>query len=56
MSNNTVFVTENDGTKKEKKIPSLRPHLNQEERYNELHVTPEFQAFVAKHLVKIIDQ
>jgi hypothetical protein len=47
---------ENSGTKKENKIPSLRPHFNKEEQYNELHVTPEFQAFVAKHLVKIIDR
>jgi len=47
---------ENNGTKKENKILSLRPHCNKEERYNELHVTPEFQAFVAKHLVKIIDR
>lgn len=47
---------ENSETKKENKIPSLRPHFNKEERYNELHVTPEFQAFVAKHLVKIIDR
>jgi len=56
MYNNTVYVTENSGTKKENKIPSLRPHFNKEEQYNELHVTPEFQAFVAKHLVKIIDR
>ena len=53
---NTVCVTEKDGTKKENKIPSLRPHFNKEQQYNELHVTPEFQAFVAKHLVKIIDR
>ena len=56
MCNNTLYVTENSETKKENKIPSLRPHFNREERYNELHVTPEFQAFVAKHLVKIIDR
>jgi len=56
MCNNTVCVTENDGTKKGKKIPSLRPNFNKEEQYNELHVTPEFQAFVAKHLVKIIER
>lgn len=47
---------ENNGTTKEKKIPSLRPQFNKEQQYNELHVTPEFQAFVAKHLVKIIDR
>jgi hypothetical protein len=51
-----LYVTENNGTTKEEKIPSLRPHFDKEQQYNELHVTPEFQAFVAKHLVKIIDR
>ncbi|XP_069683936.1 protein CUSTOS [Periplaneta americana] len=41
---------------KEEKKPSLRPQLDKERQYNDLHVTPEFQSFIAKHLTKIIDR
>ncbi|KDR22463.1 uncharacterized protein LOC110826880 isoform X2 [Zootermopsis nevadensis] len=47
---------EHNGTSKQKKPASLRPQLDTEQQFNELHVTPEFQAFVAKHLVRIIDR
>jgi hypothetical protein len=51
-----MSVVEYNGITKQEKSLSLRPQLNKERRYNELHVTPEFQAFVAKHLVRIIDR
>jgi hypothetical protein len=51
-----MCIVEHNETSKQEKPPSLRPQLDKEQQYNELQVTPEFQAFVAKHLVKIIDR
>jgi hypothetical protein len=51
-----MYVVENNGITKQEKPLSLRPQMNKEQQYNELRVTPEFQAFVAKHLVRIIDR
>lgn len=47
---------EYNGITKQEKPLSLRPQMNKEQQHNELRVTPEFQAFVAKHLVRIIDR
>jgi hypothetical protein len=51
-----VYVVDHNGATKQEKPPSLRPQLDKEQQYNELRVTPGFQAFVAKHLEKIIDR
>jgi hypothetical protein len=50
-----MYVVECNGITKQEKPLSLRPQMNKEQQYNGLHVTPEFQAFVAKRLARIID-